>query len=70
MSTAGEGDQSAATHHASLPFVPSDYQLSSARNAGVWMKKTINNIRKLLESRRDKAVNEKLRNLYKMLLVS
>jgi hypothetical protein len=60
MSTAGEGNQSTATPHASLPFVFSEEQLSSARNAGVWTKTAINNFRKLLESRRDKAVNEEL----------
>jgi hypothetical protein len=70
MSTAGESDQSAATQHASLPFVLSEEQLSFARTAGVWTKTAINNFRKLLESRREKAVNEELQNLYDILLVS
>jgi hypothetical protein len=70
MSTTGEGDQSTATQHASLPFVLSGQQLSSARNASVWTKTVINNFRKLMESRRDKAVNEELPNLYDILLVS
>jgi hypothetical protein len=70
MSTAAEGDQSIATPHAILRFVLSEEQLSSARNAGVWTKTTINSFRKLLESRRDKAVNEELQNLYDILLVS
>jgi hypothetical protein len=70
MSTAGEGDQSTATQHASLPFVLSEEQLSSARNAGVWTKTATNSIRKLLESRSDKAVNDELQNLYDILLVS
>jgi hypothetical protein len=60
MSTAGEGDQLTATQHASLPFVLSEEQLSSARNAGAWAKTTITNFRKLLE-RRNK-VNEELQN--------
>jgi hypothetical protein len=70
MSTASEGDQWNATQHASLPFVLSEEQLSSARNAGVSTKTAINNFRKFLESRRDKAVNEELLNLYDILLVS
>jgi hypothetical protein len=70
MSTAGEGDQSTATQLASLPFALSEEHLSSARNAGIWTKTAINNFWKLLESRRDKAVNEKLLNLYDILLVS
>jgi hypothetical protein len=70
MSTAGEGDQSTATQHAILPFVLSEEQVSSARNAAVWTNAAINNFRKLLESRRDKAVNEELQNLYDILLVS
>jgi hypothetical protein len=70
MSTAGEGDQSTATQHASLPFVLSDEHLSSAKNAGVWTKTAINNFRKFLESRREMAVNEELQNLYDILLVS
>jgi hypothetical protein len=70
MSTAGEGDQSTATQLPSLPFALSEEHLSSARNAVIWTKAAINNFGKLLESRRDKAVNEKLLNLYDILLVS
>jgi hypothetical protein len=70
MSTAGEGDQSTATQHSSLPFVLSEEQLSSARNAGVWTKTESNNFPKLLDSRRDKAVNQELQNLHCILLVS
>jgi hypothetical protein len=44
--------------------------VSSARNAGVWTKTAINTFRKLLEGRRDKAVNEELQNLYEILLLS
>jgi hypothetical protein len=70
MSLAGEGDESITTQRASSLFALSEEQLSSARNTGVWTKIAITNFRKLLESRRDKVVNEELQNLYEILLVS
>jgi hypothetical protein len=70
MSTAGEGDHSTTNQRASLPLALSEGQLSSTRNAGVWNKTAITNFWKLLESRRNKAVNEELQSLYDILLIS
>jgi hypothetical protein len=70
MSTPGEGDQSTTIQRGRLPFVLSEEQWSSTRNAGVWTKTAITTFRKLLEGRRDKAVNEELQNLYEILLLS
>jgi hypothetical protein len=64
-----EGNQSTTTQRASFPFALSEEQLSSARNTGVCTKTAISSLGKLLESRRDMAVNEELQNLYEMLVV-
>jgi hypothetical protein len=53
-----------------LPFALSEEQWSTTRNAGVWTKTAITAFWKLLEGRRDKAVNEELQNLYEILLLS
>jgi hypothetical protein len=48
----------------------SEEQLSSARNAGIWTNAATTTFGKLLENRRDKAVNEDLHASYEMLLFS
>jgi hypothetical protein len=70
MSTPGEGGQSTTIQRGRLPFALSEEQWSSTRNAGVWTKTAMTTFRKLLEGRRDKAVNEELQNLYEILLLS
>jgi hypothetical protein len=69
MSTLDEGYQSTTTQRACFSFALSEEQLSEG-NPGVWTKPAIKNFPKLLERRRYKAVNEKLQDLYEMLLVS